>query len=194
MPVTKEIGLFFGSFNPIHHGHLIIANYFLSFAPLQEIWFVVSPQNPLKNKKILAEEYHRLEMVNLAIGDFPPFKASDIEFSMPKPSYTIDTLVRMKEKYPHYNFSLMMGSDNLINFHKWKNHEIILRDYKLLVYPRKDSLSNLFENNENVKIIMAPQMEISSTFIREAVKTKKDVRFFLPEKVFQYIQDCNLYK
>ncbi len=194
MPATKEIGLFFGSFNPIHHGHLVIANYFLSFAPLHEIWFVVSPQNPLKNKKILADEYHRLEMVNLAIGDFPPFKASDIEFSMPKPSYTIDTLVRLSEKYPNYNFSLMMGSDNLVSFHKWKNFEIIQRDYKLLVYPRKDSLLNPFENQGNIKIINAPQMEISSTFIREAIKTKKDVRFFLPEKVFQYIQDCNLYK
>lgn len=194
MPSIKNIGLFFGSFNPIHHGHLIIANYFLSFAPLNEIWFVVSPQNPLKNKKILADEYHRLEMVNLAIGDFPPFKAINVEFSMPKPSYTIDTLVRLSEKHPHYNFSLIMGSDNLINFHKWKNYEIILRDYKLLVYPRKDNLLNPFENNDNVKIIMAPQIELSSTFIRQSIKDKKDVRFFLPEKVYQYIHDCNIYQ
>jgi len=193
MPSKKEIGLFFGSFNPIHHGHLMIANYFLCFAPLDEVWFVVSPQNPLKNKKILANEYHRLEMVNLAIGDFEKFKASNIEFNMPKPSYTIDTLIHLCDKYPHYQFSLIMGSDNLLTFHKWKNHEIILRDYNIYVYPRKDFIEQNIIQHPHIKFIDAPLIEISSTFIRKAIKEKKNIPFFLPEKVFQYILDCNIY-
>lgn len=194
MSVTKQIGLFFGSFNPIHHGHLMIANYFLSYTDINELWFVVSPQNPLKEKKILADEYHRLEMVNLAIGDFEKFKAVDIEFTMPKPSYTIDTLVRLQDKYPHYRFAIIMGSDNLITLRKWKNYEKILQHYIIYVYPRKNYLENPFSNFSQVKIVETPQIELSSTFIREAVKNKKDIRFFLPEKVYRYILDCNIYK
>ena len=194
MPVSKQIGLFFGSFNPIHHGHMMIANYFLSFTDLNELWFVVSPQNPLKEKKILADEYHRLEMVNLAIGDFEKFKAVDIEFTMPKPSYTIDTLVRLQDKYPHYRFAIIMGSDNLITFTKWKKYGKILQHYFIYVYPRKKFLENPFAYASNIKLVETPLIELSSTFIREAVKNKKDVRFFLPEKVYRYILDCNLYK
>jgi nicotinate-nucleotide adenylyltransferase len=191
---NKQIGLFFGSFNPIHHGHMMIANYMLSYTELDELWFVVSPQNPLKDKKILADEYHRLEMVNLAIGDFEKFKAIDIEFNMPKPSYTIDTLVRLQEKYPRYHFAIIMGSDNIINFHKWKNYKIILRDYNIYVYPRKNFTENPYIDYPQVKFINTPQIELSSTFIREAIKQKKDIRFFLPEKVYRYILDCNIYK
>ena len=194
MPKQKEIGLFFGSFNPIHHGHLMIANYFLSFVPFDEVWFVVSPQNPLKSKMTLAGEYHRLEMVNLAIGDFEKFRAIDIEFNMPKPSYTIDTLIRLCDKYPDYRFSLIMGSDNLASLDKWKNHEIILRDYNIYVYPRKNFSENRFTQFQQVKIMNTPLIELSSTFIREAVKNKKNIQFFLPEKVYRYITDCNIYK
>ncbi|MGQ9847938.1 MAG: nicotinate (nicotinamide) nucleotide adenylyltransferase [Bacteroidales bacterium] len=194
MVKQKEIGLFFGSFNPIHHGHLMIANYFLCFAPFDEVWFVVSPQNPLKNKTTLASEYHRLEMVNLAIGDFERFRATDIEFNMPKPSYTIDTLIRLSDKYPHYRFSLIMGSDNLASFEKWKNYEIILRDYNIYVYPRKKFSDHPFKHYQQVKVVNAPQIEISSTFIREAIKNKLNIQFFLPEKVYRYILDCNIYK
>lgn len=194
MPKQKEIGLFFGSFNPIHHGHLMIANYFLSFVPFDEVWFVVSPQNPLKNKMTLAGEYHRLEMVNLAIGDFERFRAIDIEFNMPKPSYTIDTLIRLYDKYPNYRYSLIMGSDNLLTFHKWKNYETILRDYNICVYPRKNFSENPFNPFQEVKVMNAPQIELSSTFIREAIKNKLNVQFFLPEKVYRYIIDCNIYK
>lgn len=194
MSYNKEIGLYFGSFNPIHHGHLMIANYFLCFVPLDEVWFVVSPQNPHKDKMILADEYHRLEMVNLAINDFEKFKAIDIEFNMPKPSYTIDTLVRLREKYPRNQFSLIMGSDNIITFHKWKNHEIILRDYYIYVYSRKNFSENPYCYYPNVKFINTPQIEISSTFIRESIRNKKDILFFLPEKVYRYIIDCNIYK
>jgi len=172
----------------------MIANYFLCFAPFDEVWFVVSPQNPLKNKKILADEYHRLEMVNLAIGDFDKFKAIDIEFNMPKPSYTIDTLIRLCDKYPQYQFSLIMGSDNLLSFNKWKNYEIILRDYYIYVYPRKDFLTSDLSQHSHIKFIDAPQIELSSTFIRKAIKNKMNIPFFLPEKVFQYILDCNIYR
>lgn len=187
----KQIGLFFGSFNPIHHGHLMLANYLLTEVPFDEIWFVVSPHNPHKSKENLAGEYHRLEMVNLAIADFGKFRALDIEFSMPQPSYTIDTLVRLQEKYPKYHFSLIIGSDNLSTFHKWKNYELILKNFSVVVYPRKDyELSTDFD----VKVVKAPLIEISSSFIREQIKKGKEIKFYLPEKVYDYIEKCGLYK
>ncbi|MCX7862040.1 MAG: nicotinate (nicotinamide) nucleotide adenylyltransferase [Bacteroidales bacterium] len=190
MPV-KEVGLFFGSFNPIHHGHLMLANFLLTEVPFDEIWFVVSPHNPHKSKENLADEYHRLEMVNLAINDFKYFKACDIEFAMPKPSYTIDTLIRLQEKYPSKVFSLIMGSDNLANFHRWKNYDLITKHFKIVVYPRRDAK---IPENSNVTIIDAPLIEMSSSFIREQIKKGKQYLFYVPATVHQYIEDCGLYK
>jgi nicotinate-nucleotide adenylyltransferase len=192
MSEFKQIGLFFGSFNPIHHGHLIIANYMLVEVPFDEVWFVVSPQNPHKRKESLAGEYDRLEMVNLAIGNFDKFRALDIEFYLPRPSYTIDTLIRLKEKYPQMKFSIIIGSDNLLNFHKWKNYQVILENFKIVVYPRKDFDVNI--KHENIMLIKAPIIEISSTYIREKLKKRKNVYFFLPEKVYQYIEESTLYR
>jgi nicotinate-nucleotide adenylyltransferase len=191
---TKNLtGLFFGSFNPIHIGHLAIANYFHKFTDLKELWFVVSPQNPLKNKQSLAPDYHRLEMVKTALGDLSTMKASNIEFSLPRPSYTIDTLTYLSEKYPKKKFAVIMGADSLLSIEKWKNYQLILDNYTVFVYPRPGI--NLQESKYVGKIIIseAPLMEISSSFIRKAIKDKKDIRFFLHEKVYEYIVDCNLY-
>lgn len=192
MSEKKQVALFFGSFNPIHHGHLMIANYVLIEVPFDEVWFVVSPQNPHKSKETLASEYDRLEMVNLAIGDFNKFRAVDIEFYMPKPSYTIDTLIRLKEKYPNTDFSIIIGSDNLQSFHKWKNYHVILENFNIVVYPRKDFDVQL--EHRNIKVIKAPIIEISSTYIREIIRKRKNLSFFLPEKVYNYIEDCALYR
>ncbi len=193
MSAKKLIGLFFGSFNPIHIGHLAIANYILEYTDLNEVWFVVSPQNPLKNKQTLAPDYHRLEMVKTALGDHISMKASNVEFSLPRPSYTIDTLTYLSEKYPEKNFALIMGADNLQNFDKWKNYELLLENYSIFVYPRPGISLENSKFKEKVRLTDAPLMEISSSFIRKAIKEKKDVRFFLHEKVYDYIIDCNLY-
>lgn len=190
-----NIGLFFGSFNPIHIGHLIIANYIVENSELDKIWFVVSPHNPFKEKRTLLEDHHRLEMVNLAIQKYPKFQASDIEFYMPKPSYTIDTLVVLKEKYPDNDFVLLLGQDNFLSFHKWKNYEQIIKYYKLLIYPRitaKTQTSPL--SHLNIEIISAPIIEISSTMIRKMIKENKNVYPMLPPEVFNYIDGSNLYK
>ena len=149
-----KIGLYFGSFNPIHVGHLIIANHFQQFTDLDQVWFVVSPQNPLKKKSSLANEYDRLEMVELAIKDYPNLRASNIEFTLPKPSYTIDTLIHLKEKFPEHEFALIMGSDNLDGISKWKNAEILMRDYQFYVYPRPGYSQE--ENFDNVEMVEAP--------------------------------------
>jgi len=194
MKKTLKIGLFFGSFNPIHIGHLAIANYFAEFTDLQQIWFVISPHNPLKEKKSLLPQHHRLYMVNLAIEDFPKFISSDIEFHLPQPSYTVHTLAHLKEKYPQHHFNLILGQDNLATFHKWKNYEYILEHHQLFVYPRPSAKPSPFDNHPNVIITQAPLIEISSTFIREAIKQKKDVRFFLHPKVWQHIDEMNFYK
>lgn len=187
-------GLYFGSFNPIHIGHLAIANYMVEYGNLKELWFVVSPQNPLKQKSSLLADYHRLEMVNLALGDYSKFKASNIEFSMPQPSYTVDTLAYLQEKFPDRNFALIMGEDNLSSFHKWKNHEAIIEQNKLFVYPRPNSKPNIFHNHPNVQLIDAPNMEISSSFIRQSIKQDKDVRFFMPMNVWEYMDEMNFYR
>ena len=189
-----RIGLFFGSFNPIHIGHMAIANYMVEFADLEQLWFVVSPQNPLKEKKTLLGQNQRLYMVNVAVEDFPKFKSSNIEFDLPKPSYTINTLAHLKEKYPNHEFSLIIGQDNLETFHKWKNYEEILKNHRLFVYPRPNSGKSQFDAHPNVIFTEAPVMDISSTFIREAIKNKKDVRFFLPEKAWEYVDSMNFYK
>jgi nicotinate-nucleotide adenylyltransferase len=187
-------GLYFGSFNPIHIGHLAIANYMLEFGGLHEVWFVVSPQNPLKHKESLLSDYQRLELVNLALRDFSRFRASNIEFGLPQPSYTVDTLAYLDEKFPNREFALIIGEDNLSSFQKWKNHEWILENRKLLVYPRPNCPRSPFHNHRNVKLIDAPMLEISSSFIRQSIKEGKDIRFFLPEKTWEFISEMHFYK
>ncbi|MDD5571540.1 MAG: nicotinate (nicotinamide) nucleotide adenylyltransferase [Bacteroidales bacterium] len=194
MPSTLKTGLFFGTFNPIHAGHLIIANYMVECTDLKEVWFVITPQNPLKNKSTLLKDNLRFYMVNLAIEDTKKFKACDIEFKLPKPSYTINTLTYLKEKYPDKNFVLIMGSDNLKTFHKWKNYKQILEDYELYIYPRPVSDGGVLKNHKNVKILNAPLIEISSSFIRKSIKEKKDVRFFLTDKVYRHITEMHFYE
>jgi nicotinate-nucleotide adenylyltransferase len=191
---VKKTGLFFGSFNPIHIGHLALANYMVSFTDLDEVWFVISPHNPLKDKQSLLAQNHRLYMVKLAVENHPKFKASDIEFKLSQPSYTINTLTHLKEKYPRKKFSLIMGMDNLQNFHKWKNYEQILDKHSIYVYPRQYSHAGSFINHLNIKITEAPVMEISSSFIRKAILDKKDVSCFMPEKVATYVSEMNFYK
>ncbi|MCS6819580.1 MAG: nicotinate (nicotinamide) nucleotide adenylyltransferase [Chitinophagales bacterium] len=189
-----HIGLFFGSFNPIHHGHLIIANYIVETTDLEKIWFVVSPQNPFKQKETLLNEYDRLHLVRLGIGDNLKLSASDIEFKLPRPSYTIDTLTFLKEKYPSHVFSLIMGSDNLLTLHKWKNYELILKHHRLYVYKRRGFTENPYSNHENVVMLDVPLLDISASFIREHIARKISMQYFLPEKVWQYILDNNLFR
>jgi nicotinate-nucleotide adenylyltransferase len=189
-----KIGLFFGSFNPIHIGHLVIANYMAQFTDLDKVWLVVSPHNPLKEKASLLPDIQRLAIVRRAIEDNSKLKASDIEFKLPKPSYTINTLVHLTEKYPTHQFALIMGSDNLSTFHKWKNYEVILDNHEIYVYPRPGFEPGNLSQSKNVKITAAPVMEISSTFIRQAIADKKDVRYLLPENVYEYVKEMNFYK
>jgi len=188
------IGLYFGSFNPIHIGHLAIANYMVEYANLDELWFIVSPHNPLKQKNSLLADYHRLELVNLAISDYPKFKASNIEFTLPKPSYTSNTLAYLDEKFPDKQFGLIIGEDNLSSFTKWKNYEELLNQRQFYVYPRPGCKKTSFHNHKNVIFVKAPHMEISSSFIRSAIKEGKDIRFFMPEIVWKYIDEMNFYK
>ncbi len=188
-----KIGLYFGSFNPVHIGHMAIANYFIEFSDLDRLWFVISPHNPLKEKKTLLNEHVRMEMVELAINNDPRFMACDIEFHMPKPSYTIDTLAYLKEKYPKHQFVLIMGSDGLKTFSKWKNHEEIIKNYPRYVYPR-DTESNIHsDQHKNIRIVNAPKIEISSTFVRNSISERKDIRHFLPQSVFSFIDQKGYY-
>lgn len=189
-----KIGLFFGSFNPIHIGHLAIANHIQQFSDLDQVWFVVSPHNPFKKKSTLANDYDRLHLVNLAIEDYPNLNVSNIEFSLPQPSYTIDTLTVLKEKYPGHEFSIIMGMDNLQSFEKWKNHEQILKHFSVYVYPRIGSEARNWLNHPKIHISNAPIMEISSTFIRQAIKENKNIRPLLPEKVWNYLEGSSMYK
>ena len=189
-----KTGLFFGSFNPIHNGHLIIANYMLEFSDLQQIIFVVSPQNPLKNKKSLLADIHRLALIKQVIEDISNYMVSDIEFKMPKPSYTIDTLTYLQEKYPEKDFVLIMGSDNLHSFKKWKNWELILQNYELYVYPRPGYDGKEFKNHKKIRFVNAPLMEISSSVIRKSIKDKKDIRFFMPDKAYKYMREMHFYE
>ena len=189
----KRVGLFFGSFNPVHIGHLVIANYMANFTELEEVWFVVSPQNPFKEKKSLGNMYDRLEMVNLAIENSDKLLASDIEFHLPQPSYTIDTLTHLSERYPNHEFVLIMGEDNLAGLHKWKNADILLRDYKIAVYPRPGYDGGKLKKHPSVTVTDTPLMELSSTFIRKAIKERKNIQFFTPEKVLDFIDKKGLY-
>jgi len=187
-------GLYFGSFNPIHIGHMAIANFMIEFSDLEQLWFVVSPQNPLKNKKSLLKDYHRLEMVRLAVEDDDRFRASDIEFRLPTPSYTIDTLAYLEEKNPGREFQLVMGADGLKTFHKWKNAALIAEKYHRLIYPRPGTDMVAVSLLPNASLVDAPLMEISSSFIRNAVREGKDVRHLMPAKAFKYMQEMHFYE
>ena len=192
----KKIGLFFGSFNPIHIGHLILANYIVEHTDLDELWFVVSPQNPLKSKKSLLHDHDRYDMVEMAIKNYPKMRVSDIEFSMPKPSYTIDSLTYLRERYPEYTFALIMGEDNLVSLPKWKNYETLIKNHQIIVYPRvlvqdtdKEAITH-----ENICKINAPIIELSATEIRKMIREKKNVRPMLPPEVFEYIDTKGFYQ
>jgi nicotinate-nucleotide adenylyltransferase len=189
-----KVGLFFGSFNPIHTGHLVIAEYIAENSGLDQVWLVVSPHNPLKNKSTLLSNTHRLAMAKLAVDDSQKLKVSDIEFKMPVPSYTINTIVRLTEKYPKHTFTLLLGADNLESFTKWKNYEQLMELCELFVYPRPGYDGGNLKTHPRVKWIEAPLMEISATYIRNAIKEGKSIRYMLPEAVYKYISEMNFYK
>jgi nicotinate-nucleotide adenylyltransferase len=195
-----KIGLYFGSFNPVHIGHMAIAGYMTEFAGLDQVWFVVSPQNPLKNKETLLADHQRLYMAQLAIGDNSRIQTSDIEFKLPVPSYTIDTLTYLNEKYNKSKFCLVMGEDNLYTLHKWKNAVELAAKYPIYVYPRPDAKkpgSLLLEeilSKADIHYIKAPLMEISGTFIRNGIKNGKDMSYFLPSAVWKYIIEMHFYE
>jgi len=192
----KKTGLFFGSFNPVHAGHMIIANYFVEYTDLDKVWFVVSPQSPFKVNSSLLPEYQRLELVRLAIDDDYRFRASDIEFHLEKPNYTVRTLAYLSEKYPEKDFVLLMGSDQLPYFDKWKNYETILEYYNIYVYERPGfpPENTPFAKHKSFRFVKAPLMEISSSFIRKSIKEGKDMRYMMPEKVYQYISEMHFYE
>ncbi|SEA96194.1 nicotinate (nicotinamide) nucleotide adenylyltransferase [Pedobacter hartonius] len=189
-----KTGLFFGSFNPIHVGHMIIASYMANYTDLDEVWLVVSPQNPLKNKKGLGNMYDRLEMARLATEPAENIKVSDIEFTLPQPSYTIDTLTYLHEKYPAKKFVLIMGADNLVSLKKWKNYEVLLKDYSIYVYPRPECDIAGWEGHPSITFTETPQMEISSTFIRKAFKENKNIQFLVSENVIAFMDSKNMYR
>lgn len=203
-----KIGLYFGTFNPVHVGHLVIANYMAEFTELDQVWLVVSPQNPLKEKSTLLADHHRLALVQVAVESNDQLKASDIEFKLSKPSYTATTLAYLKEKYPNNEFALIMGEDNLRTLHKWFNYEYLLKNYKIYVYPRvlttqeEDEIlkigsahKNEFEGHPNVILCEdAPVMKVSASFIRSAIRDGKDVRYLLTESVRDYVDKMNFYR
>ena len=189
-----KIGLLFGSFNPIHVGHLTIANYMANYTTLDKVWLVVSPQNPLKKYGDLINTYDRLEMAKLATDNSIQLEVSDVELKLPQPSYTIDTLTHLKEKYPQHEFALIMGSDNLVSLPKWKNYKLILRDYQIFVYPRPGYENTELATHPSVTITMTPMMELSATFIRQSIAKKKNVQYFVPDPVLNFIESKNLYR
>jgi len=189
-----KIGLFFGSFNPVHVGHMIIANYMVTQTDLKEVWFVVSPHNPLKPKKSLARDRDRLHLVRLAIGDNLRLRASDIEFGLPKPSYTIDTLAYLHEKHPDKQFVLIMGGDNLLTLPKWKSHEVILRDYLIYVYQRPTFDLGPFGEHPHVRLFEAPRMDISATYIRRCIQAGRSIEYLVTEPVYEYLSNSGLYR
>jgi len=196
MASKKRIGLYFGTFNPIHVGHLTIANYMVEFSDLDEVWMVVTPHNPHKKKKTLLDDNHRLVLVNIALEDYPKIKTSNVEFGLSQPNYTVNTLVHLEEKYPEIDFCLIMGEDNLKNFHKWKNYEVILERYTIYVYPRVSdgTMETQFKNHPKIYKVNAPIMEISSTFIRNGIKEGKNIKPMLSAEVWKYIDEMNFYK
>ncbi len=191
----KRIGLFFGSFNPIHTGHLIIAEYMASRTDLEQVWFVVSPHNPLKLRSTLANDFDRLHMVQMAIDDNPRLKASNIEFSLPKPSYTIDTMVYLHEKYPQHDFSMIMGSDNLGSISKWKNYELLLERYIIHVYKREGiPIDQSLIPAADIRIYDVPMLDISSTYIRQSIADGLSIRYMVPESIYQFLDGSRLYR
>jgi len=193
-----KTGLFFGTFNPVHHGHMMIANFMQQFTDLDDIWFIVTPQSPFKTKSSMLDDRDRLHLVRLAIGDDYSMQASDIEFALPKPNYTIHTLAHLKERHPGREFVLLMGGDNLSHLHKWYNVESILEEHRVYVYQRPgDSIPERWKDaisGGNIQVFDAPQMEISSSFIRKAIAEGKNISRFLPEKVYIYITEMHFYE
>ncbi len=191
-----KIGLYFGTFNPIHVGHLTIANHLAEYSDLDKIWFVVTPHSPFKKKRTLLDDRQRYEMVYRATKDYLKLEPSDIEFNLPQPNYTINTLTYLKEKYPDSEFALIMGEDNLKSFHKWKNYQLILDNHDIYVYPRISSgtIDTQFNTHSKIKKVDAPIMELSSTFIRKSIKDDKNVRPMLPEHVWEYLDEMNFYR
>jgi nicotinate-nucleotide adenylyltransferase len=190
----RKIGLFFGSFNPVHIGHLIIGNAMLAHCELDEVWFVVSPQNPLKERKTLLADQQRLEMVRLAVHDNYRMRACDVEFHLPIPSYTVLTLAHLGEKYRDKEFCLIMGSDNLDTFERWRNWDFILEHYRIYVYPRPGHTDCKLASHPHVTMVDVPQIDISSTYIREQIRQGHDVRYLLPEPVYQYLTEMHFYE
>lgn len=188
-----KIGLFFGSFNPIHIGHLILANTMATHADLSEVWLVLSPQNPFKKQNTLLHEFDRYEMVEKAIFDNTRLRACDVEFHLPKPSYTIDTLTYLQEKHPQKEFVLIMGSDNLQGFAQWKNHDKILEYYSIYVYPRPEAGESSFHQHPKVKLIEAPLLDISATYVRKCIQEGKSIRYLVPEAVEELIRRKGFY-
>jgi nicotinate-nucleotide adenylyltransferase len=196
MTLKKRIGLYFGTFNPIHVGHLTIANYMVEFSDLDEVWMVVTPHNPHKKKNTLLDDNHRLTMVRIALEDYPKLKTSNVEFGLEQPNYTVNTLAHLEEKHPELAFCLIMGEDNLKSFHKWKNYEVILDRYAIYVYPRisEGAVETQFTNHPSIHKVNAPIMELSSTFIRKGIKGGKNIRPMLPDAVWKYIDEMNFYR
>ena len=188
------IGLFFGSFNPIHIGHLIVANVLYENSDMKEVWFVVTPQNPLKKKSNLVPEFDRLDMVRAAIHNQFHFRASDVEFHLPKPSYTVDTLAYLADQYPDKDFRVIVGEDNLFHFPKWKNHQVILEEFGLIVYPRKNSKQSSLVEHTNVQKVDAPGIEISATLIRQLIRDNKSIKYLVPDDVAKIIQSRGLFR
>ena len=193
---AKKIGLYFGTFNPIHIGHLIIANHLVENSDLDEVWMVVTPHNPHKKKKTLLDDHHRLRMVRIAVEEYPKLQASNIEFDLPQPNYTTNTLAHLEEKYPEKSFSLIMGEDNLKSLHKWKNYEVILDRYAIYVYPRisEGTIETQFDGHPKITRVDAPIMELSSTYILKGIKTRINIRPMLPHEVWKYLDEMNFYK
>ena len=191
-----KVGLYFGTFNPIHVGHLIIANHLAENSDLDQIWLVVTPQSPFKKKQSMLDNYQRLEMVYRATKDYTNLYPSDIEFNLPQPNYTINTLAYLQEKHPEKEFSLIMGEDNLKSFHKWKNYQLILDNHDIYVYPRisDGTVETQFDGHEKIHEVNAPIIQLSSTFIRKAIKAGQNIRPMLPEHVWEYVDEMNFYK
>lgn len=189
-----KVGLFFGSFNPIHMGHMIIANVVRETTDMDQVWFVVSPQNPFKKNNNLLHEFDRLDMVREAIHDDYHFRASDVEFSMPRPSYTVDTLAYLSSKHPEHQFKLIIGEDNLAAFPKWKNHEVILEQYGLLVYPRPHAEHSPLRDHPHVTMVNAPEVDISATYIRELVRAGRSIKYLVPEGVRELIESRGYFR
>jgi nicotinate-nucleotide adenylyltransferase len=188
-----KIGLFFGSFNPIHVGHLVVANVMATATDLEQVWFVVSPQNPFKKNKSLLHEFDRYDMVQMAIADNHRLQVTDIEFAMPRPSYTIDTLIHLEAKFPQHQFKLIIGEDNLAQFPNWKNSEKILEYFGLYVYPRPQSAPHPFAQHSQVQFVQAPLLDISATFIRECLKNRRSIRYLVPDQVMDHLERKGFY-